>query len=42
MDTNLGDLDLNPVSIFVDPHDVYIIKRIVRRLRVTPSVLTCQ
>jgi hypothetical protein len=41
-DTNLGDLDLNTVSVLVDPHDVYIIKRIVRRLRVAPFVLTFQ
>ena len=39
--TNLGDLDLNLFSVFVD-HHVYIIKRIVPWLCIAPFVLTCQ
>ena len=42
MATNLGDLDLGTLSIPVDPHHVYVIKRIVSWLCITPFVLTCQ
>ena len=41
-DTNLGDLDLSTLSVLVYPHRVYIIKQIVRWLRIAPFVLTCQ
>jgi hypothetical protein len=42
MDTNLGDLDLSTLSVLVDPHHVYIIKRFVWRLRIALFVLSCQ
>ena len=42
MNTNLGDLDLSTLSVLVNPHHVYIIKRIVWWLRIAPFVLTCQ
>jgi hypothetical protein len=41
-DTNLGDLDLSTISVFVDLHDVYIIERLVPRLRIAQFVLPCQ
>ena len=41
-ETNLGDFDFGAVSIFVDSHDINIIKSIVRRFRIAPFVLTCQ
>ena len=41
-DTNLGDLDLNAVSLLVDSRDVYIIIPIVPRFRVAPFVFTFQ
>jgi hypothetical protein len=41
-DTNLGDLDLNTVSLLVEPRDVNIIIRIVPRFRVAPFVFACQ
>jgi hypothetical protein len=40
--TNLGDLELSTISVLVDLHDVYIIKRIVPRLCVAPFVLPRQ
>ena len=42
MDTNLRDPDLGTFSVFVDPHYVYIIKRMVWWLRIAPFVLTGQ
>ncbi len=38
-DTNLGDLDLDTLSLIVNLHDIYII---VRTFRITPFVLTRQ
>ena len=42
MDTNLGNLDLSTLPVLVDHHHVYVIKGIIRRLRVAQFVLTCQ
>jgi hypothetical protein len=41
-DTNLGDLDLDTLSLIIDLHDTYIVIRVVRGLRIAPFVLSCQ
>jgi hypothetical protein len=42
MNTNLGDLQLDTIPLFVNPYDINIIKSVVERLHVASFVLTCQ
>lgn len=41
-DTNLGYLDLDTFPLIIYRRDIYIIVRVIRGLRITPFVLTCQ